>query len=197
MAWDRDQIVRIALDQLDEVGLETLSLRKLAGRLEVHPSALYYHFSNKQDLLDEMARALVQTAVTQTPKPSEFTTDGLLTHLARTQRAAIRSRRDGGLLMIKARPTADDQLEYLDWLIERLVAEGFSVTEAATAFTAVSNYAIGATVAEQQRTTDAPADPQLLQQHPGLRSIAEVTADADATFERGLRWLLDGIRAKP
>lgn len=195
MALDRDLIVRIALAQLDEVGLEALSLRRLATELEVHPSALYYHFKNKQDLLDEMALALVLTTARTQGPPKPDTWDGWLTHLARTQRGAARSCRDGALLIIKARHLADDQLDYLDDLIKLLVASGFSTKQAGAAFVAVSNYAIGVAVSEQQSNRTAEP-PQHTESHKGIQAIAAVHGDADATFERGLRWLLDGMRPK-
>ena len=49
MALDRDLIVRTALRLLDDVGLEKLSLRRLAKELDAHPTALYWHFANKQE----------------------------------------------------------------------------------------------------------------------------------------------------
>ncbi|NUR85911.1 MAG: helix-turn-helix transcriptional regulator, partial [Nonomuraea sp.] len=54
MSLDRELIVRTALRLLDEVGLEKLSLRRLAKELGAHPTALYWHFSGKQELLDAM-----------------------------------------------------------------------------------------------------------------------------------------------
>jgi AcrR family transcriptional regulator len=55
MALDRATVVRAALRLLDEVGLHGLSLRKVASELGVQAPALYWHFKNKQELLDEMA----------------------------------------------------------------------------------------------------------------------------------------------
>ncbi|AQY01763.1 TetR family transcriptional regulator [Microbacterium foliorum] len=52
---DRDGVARVALALLDEVGLADLSMRRIAGTLDVQPSALYWHFSSKQELLAELA----------------------------------------------------------------------------------------------------------------------------------------------
>ncbi len=41
----------LALDLLDRVGLPDLSMRRLAAELDVQPSALYWHFGSKQELL--------------------------------------------------------------------------------------------------------------------------------------------------
>lgn len=52
---DRDGVARAALQLLDEVGLADLSMRRIASRLDVQPSALYWHFSSKQELLADLA----------------------------------------------------------------------------------------------------------------------------------------------
>lgn len=52
---DRDGVARAALALLDEVGLADLSMRRIAARLGVQPSALYWHFQSKQELLAELA----------------------------------------------------------------------------------------------------------------------------------------------
>jgi len=49
---ERDLVVNTALKLLDEVGLDGLTLRKLAAELGVQAPALYWHFKNKQALLD-------------------------------------------------------------------------------------------------------------------------------------------------
>jgi len=55
---DRETIVAAALALLDEVGLDGLTTRRLAAELDVKSPALYWHFRNKQELVDEMARAI-------------------------------------------------------------------------------------------------------------------------------------------
>src|SRR5699024_11582903 len=50
-----------ALQLLNESGLEGVTLRKLASRLNVQAPALYWHFKNKKTLVNEMAEAILQT----------------------------------------------------------------------------------------------------------------------------------------
>lgn len=52
---DRESVTDAALRLLDEVGLPDLSMRRLASTLGVQPSALYWHFENKQALLGAVA----------------------------------------------------------------------------------------------------------------------------------------------
>src|ERR1700749_3625817 len=50
----RDAVLRAALELLDEVGMDGITIRRLAARLGVQPGALYRHFDSKRALLDAM-----------------------------------------------------------------------------------------------------------------------------------------------
>lgn len=56
---NRDDVVTTALEVLDSWGLEYTSMRRVAGALDVQPSALYHHVANKQTLLGLMADRIV------------------------------------------------------------------------------------------------------------------------------------------
>ena len=57
-----DDVARAALRILDDDGLADLTMRRLATRLDVQPSALYWHFPNKQSLLAELSDRIVAQA---------------------------------------------------------------------------------------------------------------------------------------
>ena len=54
-----EAIVTAALQLIDRDGLQALSMRKLADRLDVQPMAFYHHFPNKDALLDRVADAVI------------------------------------------------------------------------------------------------------------------------------------------
>ncbi|MCY7326881.1 MAG: TetR/AcrR family transcriptional regulator C-terminal domain-containing protein [Microbacteriaceae bacterium] len=58
----RDDVVAAALAILDQHGLPDLTMRRLAATLDVQPSALYWHFANKQTLLASVADQIVARA---------------------------------------------------------------------------------------------------------------------------------------
>ncbi|MEN9961885.1 MAG: hypothetical protein RIS66_298 [Actinomycetota bacterium] len=62
--YTREDVVDTALRILDEFGLADLSMRRLAGVLEVQPSALYWHVPNKQTLLALVADQIIDRAAT-------------------------------------------------------------------------------------------------------------------------------------
>ena len=67
---DRQTVVGAALRLLDRVGIEGLTVRKLAAELGVQAPALYWHFKSKQQLLDEMASTAFIDAVREYGMPS-------------------------------------------------------------------------------------------------------------------------------
>lgn len=74
--YTREDVVETALRILDEFGLADLSMRRLAGVLEVQPSALYWHVPNKQTLLALVADQIIERAAFV--DPADFTTDDRL-----------------------------------------------------------------------------------------------------------------------
>jgi AcrR family transcriptional regulator len=74
--YTREDVVETALRILDEFGLADLSMRRLAGVLDVQPSALYWHVPNKQTLLALVADQIIDRAAFV--DHADFTQDGSL-----------------------------------------------------------------------------------------------------------------------
>jgi AcrR family transcriptional regulator len=55
---DSEEVVDTAIAIADDQGLEAVTLRRIADRLDVTPMALYRHVESKDDLLDRMADRL-------------------------------------------------------------------------------------------------------------------------------------------
>ena len=56
---NRDRVLQAAVSLADMVGIEALSMRKLAQELDVVPMAIYKHVANKEELLDGMVEVIV------------------------------------------------------------------------------------------------------------------------------------------
>jgi AcrR family transcriptional regulator len=65
----REAIVAAAVELVDRVGLEGLTMRSLASALGVVPMAAYRHFGNKGELLDAVIDDV--TSMVQVPDPSQ------------------------------------------------------------------------------------------------------------------------------
>ncbi|HEV7707673.1 MAG TPA: TetR family transcriptional regulator [Asanoa sp.] len=59
---NRDDVIDAALRILDQQGLPDLTMRHLAATLGVAPSALYWHFPNKQSLLAAVSDRIIAGA---------------------------------------------------------------------------------------------------------------------------------------
>jgi AcrR family transcriptional regulator len=64
----REQIVRAAMDLADASGLESVSIRRIAARLDAGPTSLYWHVRSKDDLYELMFDAAYAEVVF--PEPS-------------------------------------------------------------------------------------------------------------------------------
>ena len=56
---NRDRVLIAAVALADTIGVDALSMRRLAQELHVVPMALYKHVSDKEDLLDGMVEVII------------------------------------------------------------------------------------------------------------------------------------------
>ena len=67
MAVTRDDVIQTAIQLLQEVGLDGLTLRRLATELGISAPTLYWHVKDKRELLDLMSEAMVRQAREKMP----------------------------------------------------------------------------------------------------------------------------------
>ena len=106
-------VIRVALDLLNEVGVEALTTRKLAKRLGVQQPALYWHFRNKRALLDALAEAMLAENHTHSVPRVDDDWRSFLIGNARSFRQALLAYRDGARIHAGTRPGAP-QMEVVD-----------------------------------------------------------------------------------
>ncbi|WNG49531.1 TetR family transcriptional regulator [Archangium minus] len=206
MGLDRELVVRTALRVLNEEGLEGLTLRRIARELEVQAPALYWHFKNKDELLDEMATTMLRDMVGATKRPgarqswAEF-----LAETARGLRRMMLSYRDGAKVFSGTRLTDETLYASMDAILRKLVDAGFSLRDAVCGFSTVYNYTVGFTI-EEQAVNPLPGqhneeyDPERRAQRVdgkrfplALAAGEEMFTKFDDRFERGLKLILGGM----
>ncbi|MEV5833574.1 TetR/AcrR family transcriptional regulator C-terminal domain-containing protein [Nocardia sp. NPDC052112] len=197
-ALNRAGMIATALRLLDQVGLDGLTLRGLAKELEVQPAALYWHVEGKQELLNQMAAAIVEDALRglDRPRPGQ-SWDGWLTERARTLRVAILARRDGARLVAGARHIIDRR-PTAETMLHSLTAAGFTPPQALQALRAFSHYLFGAILDEQATAAAPPLTAEdRFDDVPYLQAaLADRGADhLERQFEYGLSCMLFGIRS--
>ena len=67
---NREAVVQAALAMLDTVGVDGLSMRALADRLEVKAASLYWHLRDKEQLLELVAEAVLDRVTVPISPPS-------------------------------------------------------------------------------------------------------------------------------
>jgi TetR/AcrR family transcriptional regulator, tetracycline repressor protein len=204
MLLSLEQVLSTALDLLDEVGLEYLTMRRLAAALGVQNGATYWHFRSKQALLEAMADTLL-TGLTA-GLGAEQPWDERITELAHRLRAALLFRRDGARLFSAVFFPLPNALAYGEAIIATLRESGLSSRDASWAADTLTYYVVGHTIEEQLAVAspgtghDATArltsavDPQ---RHPHMHAaLAHIPAPHHQEhFDYGLHLILGGIRA--
>jgi len=198
MKVDRQRIVEVALDVLNEKGVDGLTTRLIADRLGVQQPALYWHFKNKRALLDAMnLEILVRGHTHRGPAPGEDW-KAFLRENARSFRRALLAYRDGA--RVHAGTEADPgELGQIEAQLAFIVADtGLSPTRSMELLVAVSHYVIGCVLEEQADAQESPGRGADLdaaaRNHPLLAEALSHYRDAGHAqlFEAGLALLIDG-----
>jgi TetR/AcrR family tetracycline transcriptional repressor len=189
----RQKVVETALALLDEVGLDGLTTRRLATELGVKSPALYWHFRNKQELLDEMAATLLLAAGMGGPRPGEPWRPWL-ERRAQVYRRSLLDHRDGGRLVVGVDP-GTLVVERFDEELAALVERGFTPLLALRAIAAVVHYTTGFVLQEQAHRSATAGRPAT--DLPTLAAaVAAGGTDPDDSFAGSLAIVLDGIAAR-
>jgi AcrR family transcriptional regulator len=147
----RDDVVEAALRILDDLGLPDLTMRRLAASLDVQPSALYWHFPNKQTLLAELADRIVATR----PSVDAAAEDADWADAVRAEAAALRDAllayRDGAEVVSSTLALGLGSPETVDRLGRAVARGGFDAETSRRAATALLHFVLGHVSHEQQR----------------------------------------------
>lgn len=201
----RELMIDTALRLLDEVGLEGLTVRRLATELGVKSPSLYWHIRTKQELLDGMADAIIRAAGMGLPREGE-SWQQWLARRARAYRASVLAHRDGARLVATASWLSPATIRTFDAELTAMVERGFTPALALHTITAISRYVSGFVLQEQTARPVGSGTPQ--EQVAALAGLLDGGAEAtllqairhggplgEAAFEHGLRALIDGTAA--
>ncbi|GAA3339952.1 tetracycline resistance transcriptional repressor TetR(A) [Amorphoplanes nipponensis] len=191
----RDVLIEAALRLLDEVGLDGLTVRRLASELGVQSPALYWHIRTKQELLDGMANAIILRAGMGPPRPGEPWQEWLARR-ARSYRASLLASRDGARVVAGA-VRGGDAVRHFERELAAMVERGFTPVQALRTIAAVSHYINGHVLQEQAVSAAGPGGaPSDLGDLPTLAAALRAGSPiGDEVFEHGLAVLINGTEA--
>ncbi|MFI0168803.1 TetR/AcrR family transcriptional regulator C-terminal domain-containing protein [Streptomyces sp. NPDC017095] len=203
---DRERVADTALRLLNEVGLDGLTLRAIAKELDVKAPALYWHFRDKQALLDEMATQMYRRMVAGTVLDPADTWRERLLAMSHGLRTALLGYRDGAKVFSGSRFTGTDHAPALEANLRLLTEAGFTLVQAVDAGRTVNAYTIGFVI-EEQGVRPLPGEPREgfdIEERARRMADFPLAAEAgrllfddyDRQFEEGLALVVAGIGAR-
>lgn len=218
MAITRDDVIQTAIQLLQEVGLDALTLRRLATELGISAPTLYWHVKDKRDLLDLMSEEMLRAAREKMPPfPADLPWDEKIAEGLRRQYASMVAYRDGARVVAGNRPT-EASLPGIEQFLKLWVSAGFPPNEALAYTLSLGDFITGCALehqAEDERRRIQPVDQSAglwdkLDAYPTLQSavatrlnrrpdpgaLPERVAREHSNFERGLKLLMSGLRLR-
>jgi len=198
----REGIVKTALSLMNEIGLDALTLRRLADELHVQAPALYWHFKNKQELLNEMTEAMLGSATASFTIPPDIEWSDWLMALARGLRKTLMSYRDGARLLASAE-VSGSSLVSMDMTLGILVRAGFDYEQALVGTLTITNFVLGFTF-EQQASVQSESNEgvEILRKIIEDRKLPHLAAafqevkipfDSNAEFEASVQLIIESL----
>ena len=136
----REAVIAGAMELADEIGVEPLTLRKLAAHLGVQPMSIYHHVANKDEILDGMVDAVF--AEIEMP-PASTPWRGAMRVRATSARDALRRHPwAAGMLDSRSSP-GPANLGHHDAVLACLRHNGFSVAMTAHAYAVLDAFIYG------------------------------------------------------
>ncbi|RSS63941.1 TetR/AcrR family transcriptional regulator [Streptomyces sp. WAC06614] len=206
----RETVAEAALRLLNETGLDKLTLRAIATELNVKAPALYWHFKNKQELIDEMATEMYRRMTAEAPSGGPGVSEpGWRDRILATNRAlrhALLAYRDGARVFSGSRFTGTEHAEQQEAQLAALLAAGFELPQAVRTLVTTFVYTLGFVTEEQgvqpmagerREGYDMAERSERLAEFPLAASAGtHIFEDYDAHFEEGLHLILDGVGAR-
>ncbi|MET9131957.1 TetR/AcrR family transcriptional regulator [Streptomyces antibioticus] len=208
---DRERIVAAAVALADEGGLDAVSLRRVAARLNAGPMRLYGYIATKEELFDLMLDE-VYAEILPEERPGDWR-EALGTLAHRTRQAALRHEwladllggrpalGPNGIAVAEATLSALDGLADVDTVMRAVETVSAYFTGAIRREVANlrAERATGLSKHDWQRASGPRLTKMLATgRFPTLSKAVHDGTDLDAetTFTTGLDWVLDGVAAR-
>jgi AcrR family transcriptional regulator len=209
---DVDAVVTMATAVVDAEGIDALTIRHLAQELGVTPTALYWHFADKQALLDAVADQLWRDALARIDTQR---TDDVWTQL-RASFAAMISVFDEHPDLAALAPTrvleCEAGLDLSEGVLGLLAQAGFDERGAANAARLLLSSAVMLVTSQPGAAVpDADERAQLMRnkrarlmtldpaRYPRIEAVADYLIDCDdetgASYDLGVDLLMAGLKA--
>jgi TetR/AcrR family tetracycline transcriptional repressor len=150
MKVNREIVVEAGLNLLNEVGLEQLTLRRLAKDLKIQAPTIYWHFKSKDELIDAMATLVLAKGATSLVPSNRASDWKTWVHaFGMGLRQTLLKYRDGARVVAGSRLVDTVYMEAAERIGTRLVEAGFSVRQTVVLLSTVYTFTMSFVIEEQ------------------------------------------------
>lgn len=204
-ALSRQRVVQAAIQHADSAGLDALTMRQVAGMLQVAPMALYRHVANRDDLIDAMVDVLFSEIAL--PRGGADWKTAMRDRALSLRDVLARHRWAIGLMESRRRP-GPANLRHHDAVIGKLRSAGFEIAMVAHAYSILDGYIYGYALTKMNIPFDTPDEMAAMAQdmfepfpandYPNLAEfvtdhVMKPGYDYGEEFEYGLDLILNGL----
>ena len=187
MTKSQADVVRTAIEILDERGAEAVSMRAIAQKLEVRMNTVLWHVKTKARLEELMADAIV-AGVSLDGLPQDWRERAA--EIARRYRLALLAHRDGAAVVAGTYAAEPATLDTAEALVAALLDGGLSTRDAAWTCWSVIYFILGLT--QEEQAVPRGSEDLAVGDRPALKRVLPFLAEEsfDARFEFGITKLL-------
>ena len=206
----QELIVKAAFRVADSAGMDKLTFQSLGRELSAHPTAIYRHFRNKDELLLSLIDALHEEALAETPPPTDDWAHDLMQIAIHTHEAFLRHPRVGALVAART-ARRENEFRSVERKLDCMRRAGLNDTDAARYYRVFADLVLSysamdaslASLSPEVRDADLrawktdyltlPSD-----RYPNIARVAPrfVALDDPQNFLTAVQSVIDTIRAK-
>jgi AcrR family transcriptional regulator len=204
---NREAIAEAAVRLVDRDGLQSLTMRRLGGELQVEAMSLYSHFSTKEDILTEMVDRLFRE-VAVPPADPDWTL--YARELFSAFRCVLLSHPNALPLLVTRSPRSLPALAPVEACVRSLLEAGFNPANALDGYRVLMSFTVGFLMHEVGGPDRDNVDPDswgtgfyalsdlTREDTPRLLEVAPVALqrEPDEQFIAGLSLILEGLRMR-
>ncbi|HBH3615386.1 TPA: TetR family transcriptional regulator [Clostridioides difficile] len=181
-------IISKAIDILNEDGIDKLSMRVIASKLNVSATSIYWHFKNKDELLLYISEYICQQINCNATK--EFCEE-LLIDLIVQYRLVLKSIRDSVKIMQITPPITPSRQEIIRTINKLIINLGVKEKDVFISSTLINNYVLSFVSDEKNFCFENVDESETLFRDLG---IVNNDLDLEVEFMKGLKIILNGIK---
>ncbi|MFI6047035.1 TetR/AcrR family transcriptional regulator [Nocardia sp. NPDC051321] len=202
-----DAIVAAALDLVDELGCDAVSMRRVAQALDTGSASLYVYVSDRRELM--LSTHDLAVAAVELPTDADGDWRARLELLVDRIVATLATHRDLAAVGFTEAPTGPHMLRLIEEMLRLLRLGGIQDAASAWAVDLLGQYIASAALETAARTGTEPVDAtaarldgiyQALpaESYPTIRELAPLlTSGGSARAAWKLRVIIDGLLAQP